>query len=79
MDLYQSRKLNVDAIKTIDDIKAVLRAMQLGFAGDATKGIEHLLGETFKPYGFEAAHIEFHNSGGDYRSPQNGPHDGVPC
>lgn len=37
------RQLDTDAIKTLDDVKAVLRAMQLAFSGDAAKSIEHLL------------------------------------
>lgn len=40
---YETQDLDVDAIKTLDDVKAVLRAMQLAFSGDAAKSIEHLL------------------------------------
>lgn len=47
-------ELNYDAIKTIDDIKAILKAMRMGFSGDAAKDIEHLLGDEIKTYVFPA-------------------------
>jgi hypothetical protein len=49
------RELNTDAIKTLDDIKAILKAMRIGFSGDAAKGIEHLLGEEVVPFQYTPA------------------------
>lgn len=39
----EPRYLDVDAIKTLEDVKAVLRVLKLAVSGDAAKEIEHLL------------------------------------
>ena len=38
-------KLDIDKIKTLDDVKRVLATLDLRFSKDSTKGIEHLVDE----------------------------------
>lgn len=74
--------LDTDAITSIDDVKAVLKALDIGFSkGHADhSGILHLC----KEKGASDAHQvrtspERSNNVDSCRVPQNSPHDGVPC
>ena len=69
--------LNTDAIKTVDDVKAIFKAMNLAFCGEAaTKDIKHLLGDEIPPYEYKPQRIDLPNWG---ESQGSKDHAGMPC